>query len=197
MCQHCARLAWFFFVFRLGRINLDSDFWLKSLSLPLCDKKCNFFTFLQHNENARKMLWGASSGTWSSSRWSRKRLQLSLDSKLELLQTPLAEKQHNFILNLAAASFLSLYRVQCLTVAKFAFTGFQGGFKVDGIWMWTRLISRYSYCLSSRLSLNLHGLGLLHHTQNQTGTGGWELMQRQDWENKSFIFFQFSMFLPC
>ena len=66
-------------------------------------------------------------------RSSRKRLQLSLDSKLELLQTPLAEKQHNFILNLAAASFLSLYRVQCLTVAKFAFTGFQGGFKVDGI----------------------------------------------------------------
>ena len=54
-------------------------------------------------------------------------------SPVELLQVPLAEKQHNFILNLAAASFLTSYRVQCLTVAKFAFTGFQGGFKVDGI----------------------------------------------------------------
>ena len=88
---------------------------------------------------------------------SRKRLQLSL----ELLQTPLDEKQHNFILTAVndtqcptsavveegkrglwllhlfslQEALVGLYghRVQCLTVAKLAFVGFQGGFKVDGI----------------------------------------------------------------
>ena len=39
-------------------------------------------------------------------------------------------------------------------------------------------LSQDTVMLSSCLGLNLHELGLLHHTQNQTGKRGGELMQR-------------------